>query len=323
METMRAIVFEAPENIRVVDDAPIPTLEDGEVLVRCTHIGLCGSNRGPYLGEGVWGEGAWPRVIGWTGHENVGVITQSRHPAWPEGTRVLAQVKGYAGFCEFVVSRWLSRLPDAVADIGPLVTAQPVATVMAALGRTRPVLGERCAVIGQGPIGLIFTYLLRQMGAVQVIAIDRVPWRLEWAKRLGATDVVDASQQDTLEAVKTLTGGELVDFSIEAVGAEETLHTAAHLPRHQGRLCIFGVPDYRTQSFPWWDTTNNETEIVLSRGNEWRTYAPTAIQLLNETYRTLQDIATPRMPFEKAAEAFDMYVHPAAHRDSLKILLEL
>ncbi|TFG71741.1 MAG: alcohol dehydrogenase, partial [Anaerolineales bacterium] len=72
---MRALSFTGFEEISLIDDAPEPVIEDGEVLVRCTHIGLCGSNRGPFIAEGVWAEGAWPRKLGWTGHENVGIIT--------------------------------------------------------------------------------------------------------------------------------------------------------------------------------------------------------------------------------------------------------
>ena len=230
---MRALSFTAPEEITMVNDAPEPAIEDGEVLVQCTHIGLCGSNRGPFIAEGVWGEGDWPRMLGWTGHENVGVIVKSRNPEWPEGMKVLGQAKGYDGFTEYIACQpsTLHRLPEN-DDISAYVVAQPVATVLCALAKTRPVIGERCAVVGQGPIGLIFTFLLRQMGATQVIAADKVPWRLEWAKRLGATDTIDTSADDIVEVVNDLTGGKKVDFSIEAVGEEETYIAAAYLPRH-------------------------------------------------------------------------------------------
>ncbi|MDF1515820.1 MAG: zinc-binding dehydrogenase, partial [Anaerolineae bacterium] len=291
---------------------------------RCTHIGLCGSNRGPFLAEGVWDQGKWPLKLGWTGHENVGIVAQSRNPDWREGMRVLGQAKGYDGFTEYIACQpsTLHRLPDN-GDIASYVVAQPVATVLCALARTRPVIGESCAVLGQGPIGLIFTYLLRQMGAVRVIAADSVPWRLEWAERLGATDVVDTSQTDVVQAVNDLTGNQRVDFCIEAVGHEETYIQAAYLPRHRGRLCVFGVPHFEMQSFPWLHTTGNETEIVISRGKGWTDYADAAIALLDGPYAALKSIATPTLPWEQAEQAFRMYVYPADYRDSLKILLEL
>ena len=220
---MRALSFTGPEEITLINDAPEPDIEDGEVLVRCTHIGLCGSNRGPFIAEGVWDEGDWPRLLGWTGHENVGVIEKSRNPDWPEGMKVLGQAKGYDGFTEYIACQpqTLHRIPDK-DDISAYVIAQPLATVLCALARTRPVIGERCAVVGQGPIGLMFTYLLRQMGAIQVIAADKIPWRLEWSKRFDATDVVDTSKVNVVDAVNELTGGARVDFSIEAVGEEDS-----------------------------------------------------------------------------------------------------
>jgi threonine dehydrogenase-like Zn-dependent dehydrogenase len=114
-----------------------------------------------------------------------------------------------------------------------------------------------------------------------------------------------------------------VDFVIEAVGEEETYNAAAHLPRHRGRLCLFGVPHYEMVSFPWLQTTDNETEIVISRGGGWTEYADAAIELLDGPYSALKKLATPTMPWEKAEEAFRMYVNPAEHKDSLKLLLEL
>jgi len=58
-------------------------------------------------------------------------------------------------------------------------------------------------------MGLIWTHVLRRLGARQVIATDLLGWRLDWAKRFGASAVVDASKEDSVEAVKELTGGEM------------------------------------------------------------------------------------------------------------------
>jgi threonine dehydrogenase-like Zn-dependent dehydrogenase len=306
---MRSVLFESPGTVRLIDDAPVRSMSAGEVTIRCTHVGLCGSNRGPYLGEGRWGNVPWPPPPGWMGHEDVGIIVESRQTDWPVGTPVLAQAVDGNGFAEFIVSRpeAMARLPAEGEDIGGFVIAQPFATVLRALSRTRPPVNECCAVVGQGPIGLMFTHMLRRMGATRVIAIDLVPWRLEWARRFGATDVVDASAVDTVEAVRT----------------PEALITASYLVRFQGRLCIFGVPDHDLSPFPWFDTTNNETEIVLSRGEGSRQFFQQAVDMVAGDMGVLQELVTPRLPWDRAAEAFEMYAHPAAHEDSLKIILEL
>jgi len=167
------------------------------------------------------------------------------------GAWVLAHPEDYNGFAEFIVSRpaGLARLPKDAPDHAALVVAQPLATVLRAMERAGTVINQRCAVVGQGPMGLIFTYLLARMGARQIIGIDPVVWRLRWSKRFGATDVVDASRRDVVEAVRELTDGEMVDFCVEAVGHPDALSTTAYLPRRLGRLFVFGVPHHETQSF--------------------------------------------------------------------------
>ncbi|MFV1964148.1 MAG: zinc-binding dehydrogenase [Pirellulaceae bacterium] len=322
---MRAILFEAPRKIRLLADAPEPEPNEGEVLVKCSHIALCGTNMGPYTGDGMWAEVEWPPPAGWLGHENIGTIVESRAEGWEPGTLVLAHPEDYNGFTELIVSQagGLARLPSDVSDVGALVVAQPLATVLRALVRTGPVIKQRCAVLGQGPMGLIFTHLLGRMGADQVIGIDKVPWRLEWAKRFGATHVVDASKEDVVETVKELTGGEMVDFCVEAVGKPDALTTSAHLPRRQGRLFVFGVPHHKTQEFPWFHTVANETEIITSMGPECMEYFQTAVDMIVQGRTDLVDMVTPRMPWERAAEAFAMYADPASAEGSLKLTLEL
>jgi S-(hydroxymethyl)mycothiol dehydrogenase len=150
-----------------------------------------------------------------------------------------------------------------------------------------------------------------------------VPWRLEWAKRLGATDVVDASQQDVVQAVRDRTGGAMADLCIEAVGTEQSVHSAAYLSRFQGRLCLFGVPDESALPFPWFDVTNNETEVVLSRGPGCRAYFQAAVDMIANDHGVLSDMVTPRLPWDMASDAFEMYCSPAAHPGALKIVLEL
>ena len=253
------------------------------------------------------------------------LIVESRAQGWDPGTPVLAHPDDYNGFAEFIVSKaeGLARLPSDAPDVGALVVAQPLATVLRAMVRTGPVIKQRCAVVGQGPMGLIFTHLLGRMGARQIIGIDQVAWRLDWSKRFGATDVVDASQEDVVEAVKRLTDGEMVDLCVEAVGKPDALTTSAYLPRRQGRLYVFGVPHHETQEFPWFHTVANETEIICSMGPECMEYFQNAVDMIVQGRTDLVDMVTPRMPWEKAAEAFEMYADPAHAEGSLKLTLVL
>ena len=322
---MRAIEFIGPRSIRLRDDVPVPEPQPGEVLVQCRYVALCGTNMGPYLHDGRWANPAIPRPPGWLGHENIGFVVRSRAADWPEGTPVLAHPDDYNGFAEFIRSKpaGLARLPDQLPDLAAMVVAQPLATVLRAMIRTGPVINQRCAVVGQGPMGLIFTHLLRRMGASQVIGIDRVGWRLPWSTRMGATAVIDASQGKVVEAVREQTGGKMVDFCGEAVGHPEALDVAARLPRRQGRLYVFGVPHHESQPFPWFPTVGNETEIITSMGPECMEYFQTAVNMIVDGHVDLAAMVTPRMPWERAAEAFEMYANPGQAVDSLKLTLVL
>lgn len=321
---MRAVLFVGPRKIELIDDAPKPKPQEGEVLVQCTHIALCGTNMGPYLFDGRWA-GEMERPPGWLGHENVGTIVESRVPGWEPGTLVLAHPEEYNGFAEFITSRpeGMGRLPSDAPDLAGLVVAQPLATVLRAMVRTGPVIRQRCAVVGQGPMGLVFTHLLGRMGASQVIGIDPIAWRLDWSKRFGATDVIDSSRENLVERVRELTGGEMVDFCVEAVGKPEALQTAARVPRRQGRLYVFGVPHAESQEFPWFHTVANETEMITSMGPECKEYFQLAVDMIVQGRVDLVDMVTPRMPWDRAAEAFEMYADPANAKDSLKLTLVL
>ena len=308
----------------MLDDAPKPEPAEGQVLVKCSHIALCGSNMGQYTGEGLWADIDFPNPVGWAGHENIGTIVESRCDGWEPGELVLAQPEGYYGFAEYIVSRppAIARLPKDAVDIAALVVAQPLATVLRALTKTENVIAKRCAVVGQGPMGLIFTHVLRLMGASGVIATDPLDWRLEWSKRYGANHVINAANQDVVKVVGELTGGEMLDFAVDAAGRAESLSTAAMLCKPHGRLFVFGMPHYEQQLFPWYHVFRNNIQINTCVGPECGPFFQTAADMvLDERCKALADMVTPIMPWAKAPEAFEMYANCA--KDSLKLTLEL
>lgn len=101
--------------------------------------------------------------------------------------------------------------------------------------------GETVAIIGAGgSIGLMHLQLALRRGATKVIAVDVNPGRLNLARDLGATHIIDASKDDPVEAIKDATGGHGVDVSIESAGAVEAWHTAINAVRKGGRVLWFG-----------------------------------------------------------------------------------
>ncbi len=321
---MRAIQIVEPRKIAMLDDAPRPEPVEGEVLVRCSHVALCGSNISQYAGKGLWGDIDFPCPVGWSGHENIGIIVESRCGDWEEGALVLALPHGPYGFAEYIVSRppAIARLPRDTPDPAALIVAQPLATVLRALKRMGDVINQSCIVVGQGPMGLIFTHVLRLMGASMVIATDLLDWRLEWSKRYGAGHIIDASKKDVIKVVKELTNGQMVDLAVEAAGYVDSLKTAAYLPRHGGRLLVFGVPNFELQEFPWYHVFRQEIQVNTCVGPECGLFFQTAVDMvLDDRASALTEMVTPRMPWDKAPEAFEMYAECA--KNSMKLTLEV
>jgi L-iditol 2-dehydrogenase len=321
---MRAIQIEKPRKLAMLTDAPVPEPADGEVQVKCSHVALCGSNMGQYSGIGLWGDLEYPNPLGWAGHENIGVISKSRHPDWEEGTLVLAQPEGYHGFAEYIVCRppAIALLPQNTPDPGALIVAQPLATILRALTVSGGVINKTCLVTGQGSMGLVFTHTLRLMGARRVIVSDKLDWRLDWSRRFHADAVINASKENVVERVKELTNGELVDFAVDAAGEEASLIDAAMSIKNYGRLLVFGMPDYNMQKFPWYRVFRANIQISTCVGPECGAFFQTATDMVCD-YRAsiLIDMVTPRMPWDKAPEAFELYAEPA--KDVLKLTLEL
>jgi len=319
---MRALQMVAPRKLALLDDVPEPSPREGEVLVRSQWVSICGSNIHPYLGLGQWAKLEYPKPPGWDGHECIGTIVESRLAGWTPGTLVLAHPQDYLGFAGRLRAKppGLVALP-ATADPVPLIAAQPLATVLRAMSRIGSVANLRCAVVGQGPMGLTFTSVLRHAGARQVIGIDILSNRVEAAKRFGATDAIDASKDGPVEAVRALTGGAMADLSVEAVGFPESLATAVKLTRRFGKVYVFGVPRYESQEFPINVFFRGEMEMLSSVGAECVHFFDAAVRMLADGQLGLSPLITHRLPWRDAQRAFDMY---ADHTDGvLKVVLEV
>jgi len=125
---------------------------------------------------------------------------------------------------------------DRAALIGCAVTTGMGAVMHTA--NVRP--GETVAVIGCGGIGLATINGAAIAGAGRIIAIDRMPGKLELARQFGATDVIDAGSNDAVDAVRALTGGG-VHHAFEAIGLKQTAEQAFAMLRRGGTATVIGM----------------------------------------------------------------------------------
>jgi L-iditol 2-dehydrogenase len=117
---------------------------------------------------------------------------------------------------------------------------EPLACVVRGFEESAPLAGDTVAIIGLGPIGLMFVKLAKLYGC-RVVAVGRRKTQLDRAAALGADDlIVGDDDADPVKQIRAMTGGRGVDVAIEAVGKPQTWHWAVNMVRRGGTVNFFG-----------------------------------------------------------------------------------
>jgi L-iditol 2-dehydrogenase len=244
---MWAQVLHGPFTFQRVE-VPTPRgddLADGQVLLTTRAGGICGSDL-PFFKGAPFLHGADPSgwatpAPGFPLHEVVGEVVASRHPAHSAGDLVVGWASAFDGIAELVVTDgeglagYDTALPPTTA-----VMLQPLACVLYAVEQFGDVRGRKVAVIGQGPIGLLFSHVLKQRGARSVVGVDRID-RSEHAPVFGVDETVTAASS---RWAATLGETDRPDLVVEAVGHQvTTLRDSLTAAAVGGEILYFGIPD--------------------------------------------------------------------------------
>ncbi len=261
---MKALVYYGPRHVRV-EDRPDPPLGPRDVRLAVRACGICGSELHAVLEPQ---ERRRPGIV--MGHEFAGEAME----VGPQvsrvrvGDRVAVQPLTHCGTCELcragrpnacpnrtlygmtwgmpggyaeravVTEDRCFPIPDGVA-YELAILGEPLAVALHALGRCPPAPPRTVAVIGTGTIGLLTVVALATARPERVFATDKVAWKLDIAKALGATTLL-AGRDDVRAAICEATGGKGVDWAIDAVGIEETVALALDLTRPAGHVTLIG-----------------------------------------------------------------------------------
>ncbi len=265
---MRAAVYRG-ESLVSVDEVATPAIGDGEILIRVEACGVCHTD----LKKIEYNLLPPPRIFG---HETSGVVAQvgSRVTRFKPGDRVIVfhhipcgdcfycQRKLYAqcpvykkvgvtagfepaggGFAQYVrvmdwiVERGVELIPDGVSfEVASFV--EPVNTCVKAVEQFDPRPGDVVLVQGQGPIGLIFTMLLKLKGCT-ILATDTIPLRLELSRQCGAAFALDPRTDDVAGTIKQLTEGRGVDMVFVATNVKGLVEEAIRCSRPGARIMLF------------------------------------------------------------------------------------
>jgi S-(hydroxymethyl)mycothiol dehydrogenase len=140
----------------------------------------------------------------------------------------------------------------------------------AALWATPVREGSDVAVIGCGGVGLAVVQGALLRGAARIFAVDVAPDKLEHARNLGATDAVDASSVDPVEAVRELTGGRGVEFAFSAIGAAKGLAQAIRMCAYAGTATLVGMPkpDKKLHADLFTDVFTPKVTVAVTHGGD-------------------------------------------------------
>lgn len=260
---MRAAVYRGKNDLRI-EHLPIPRIGANEVLVKVAACGVCPTD----IKKIHHGTLPPPRVFG---HETAGIIVKAgaKVRGWKTGDRValhhhvpclkchackhrsFAQCPGYkrtgitagfepagGGYAEYVrvMSFCLPGLVKIPArnSLEEGAMLEPVNTVLKGVRMLQLLARDTVLVAGQGPIGLMFTRLLKLEGA-RVIATDLIPERLQLAKKFGAVHALNPATDRLEERLAGVT----IDAAVVAVPSHSVVHEAQRLVRGGGRVLLF------------------------------------------------------------------------------------
>lgn len=265
---MQAVVKTAAQSGAVVMERETPRPGPGQVLIRVLAASICGTDHHVYVWDDWAAKRVRPPLI--MGHECAGeVIELGAHAVGVlVGDLVSVETHVTCGLC-YPCRTGQEHICERVSILGvdqdgafaeylvvpakncwrnPPGTDPALAAIQEPFGNAvhtalaTPLVGRRVAVIGVGPIGLMATAIARAAGAEQVLAVDLSTYRLEMARRMGADDVVDATREDTTEALRQLTRGRGVDVVLEMSGSERALDQALAASANGATVALLGLP---------------------------------------------------------------------------------
>ncbi|AYY12616.1 alcohol dehydrogenase [Actinobacteria bacterium YIM 96077] len=320
---MKAFQLSAPGQLRPVP-APVPDagqLAGDDVLVRILAASVCGSDIPHFVhgarADSIASAGRDAPPPGFPLHEIVGEVVASADPDLAPGDRVVGWASGDDGLAELVVTGG-AHLARCTPDTPPwqVIVAQPLACVLYAIDRLPAVRGTHVAVLGLGPIGLIFSHVLDSRGATRVTGVDPVD-RSDVSGRFGVTEPVIATSTQWLQ---TLDPADRPGVVIEAVGHQvATLRDALGAVATSGTVYCFGIP--QVDDYPVSVSTLVRENLTVIGGitYERRRYLERACHYLAEHPELARAVVTHVLPWSSAQRAFELASVPRSGR--LKVVL--
>lgn len=338
---MKAAVFkniESPLSIEAVDK---PSPGKGELLLNVRACGICASD----LHAAKTADILPANTI--MGHEFIGEVVAIGEDVqgWEVGQRATALPDLSCGECamctkgrfrdctnslalgfvpeasgayaEYVRVTADNSLPigDKISD-ADIAMVEPLAVGYDAMRRGRVKAADRVLVIGAGPIGLTVVQWCRFVGAEHVVASDLVASRLEVAKKIGATGVINAIEEDNVMAAYRRETGTEPNVIVEAVGAPGMIQHCIDIAPHRARIVVIGVCMQPDTIVPV-EAIQKALDLSFCYGysrDDW----VFIVSMIEQERIDPSPIVTSKVGFADFPDTFEMLKKPS---DQLKVLL--
>lgn len=336
----------APQKFEIVD-APMPVCGEEDVIVQIKHMGICGSDVAFYADPTMGGilNVDLPIVLG---HECAGTVIEvgTKVQNLKPGDEVALEpgvpcckceycLSGKYNLCQNVIfmaappwktgalRRYVShpaaftfKLPKGMSTVeGAMI--EPLAVGIHAANRAAVEPGKSVLIMGSGCIGLMTLMACLNRGASNITVVDLFDNRLQKAKELGATNIINAKEKDTIETCSELTDGKGFDLVFETAGSKYTCQQIPQLVKAGGKACIVG----NVHGKPEMDlfTMNNKEADILSIFR-YRNIYPSAIESVASGRIPVKKVASDFFTFDQVNEAFACALNKK--QTALKVVME-
>ena len=291
-------------------------LEEDEVLVKTHLAGICGTDKNFYLGLFPPGRGLDTETRKdlskpfFFGHEGGGTVVEvgAKATKFSAGDKVIsfAWVDTFAD-CFKAKETDLETVPGGM-DMDLACLGEPVGCAVFSGLQSGVQLGDSVAVFGMGFAGQVMAQVLKKKGAYQVIAVDVEEEKLKLAQKLAADVTINAKQNDPVEAILDLTGGDGVDVAVEMAGTQQAVNQCTAAVKHNGTLIFYSwITQDVTLNISRW---HNDSLKIINTGlvhhtlQERMIWTPQALKPVVQNQITVAPLITHRFKLQEIEAAF-------------------
>lgn len=317
-----------------IQERPIPTPADNEVLVKIENVGICGSDLHYYEAGRIGNFIVKPPFV--LGHEAGGTVVEVGKAVThlKVGDRVALEPGKTCGECEFckagkynlcedvvffatppvdgVFQEYVAheaalcfKLPENVSTLeGALI--EPLAVGMHAAMQGGAHIGQTAVVTGAGCIGLVSVLALKAMGVSKVYVVDIMEKRLQKALELGADGVINGKEEDAVAKVMELTNGKGCDLSIETAGTQITTSQLIKMAKKGSTIVLVGYSASGEVTLPIGMALDKE--LTFKTVFRYRNIYPMAIEAVSSGKINIKDIVTNSFELDDIKNALDSCV---------------